>query len=139
MRALLPRGRFMQRLLVLVLVSLVVGACSSIPKEPVLNSKPISATGNISQYWVSQDDQPDNYYNRAQLRVMSQKHVYVIVSYLIDSNGNVYEVTIEETNHKGLFDELVVESLQKRKFIPAKTNPSRQPVYNLSRLDFGME
>ena len=117
---------------------IVISGCSSIPEHPVLNAEPINAAGKFNQYWVTEKDQQNTILTRKQLKLLQKHSVIVVATYLVDSNGNVYDVKITESNGEGLFAEKVKLSLQRRVYKPAKTNPNRQPVYNRSQAEFAI-
>ena len=118
---------------IFIIISLF--ACSSIPVEPQLNTEPVSAS-NLKDYWLSKHNNQPSKLNRIQLKQLKDQNVKIIARYLIDSNGNVYDVKIIETNTDVSFTNLVAKSLQKRKFYPSPLNQARQPVYATAMLEF---
>jgi hypothetical protein len=110
-------------------------SCSSIPVEPLLNSEPIITT-KLDDYWLSTNDKQPSRLNRAQLKQLKEQNVKIIASYLIDSNGDVYDVNIIKTNTDENFTKLIRQSLQKRNFSPSPENLTKQPVYATSVLEF---
>ena len=115
-----------------------ISGCSSIPDKPVFNAEPINAAGKFDQYWVTERDTQKLFLSRKQQKLLRKHPVKVVATYLVDSNGNVYDVKITESNGEGLFAEKVKASLQRRVYKPAKTNPARLPVYNRSQADFNI-
>ncbi|MBM7074496.1 hypothetical protein JQC92_21165, partial [Shewanella sp. 202IG2-18] len=96
-----------------------VSGCSSIPEKPVLNAEPINAAGKFNQYWITEKDQQNAILTLKQRNLLQKHSVKVVTTYLVDSNGNVYDVKITESNGEGLFAEKVKLSLQRRVYKPA--------------------
>lgn len=127
----------MLRLICIIIISLSVVACSLTRVTPYLTSEPLVLPGKLSTYWVSQHDiQPLKYMNREQRTALSGSTVVIKAEYLIDSNGDVFEVKILESNVEASFSSLVARSLQNRAFKPSATNTNRQPVVVQSMLTF---
>ncbi len=118
-----------------LVLSILVG-CSTIPEKPILNTSPINVADEMEQYWISKHDVQKSRHTRKQVKLMRKRVINVVATYLVDSNGNVYNVKIVESNGEGLFEELVKKSLQRRNFSPAKGNLKKQPVYARSKLTF---
>jgi outer membrane biosynthesis protein TonB len=118
---------------IFIIISLF--SCSSIPVDPQLNTEPVN-TSNLKDYWLSKHNKQPSIFNRTQLKQLKAQNVKIIARYLIDSNGNVYDVKIIKTNTDVSFTKLVTKSLQKRKFYPSSLNQARQPVYTTAMLEF---
>lgn len=74
-------------------------ACTSV-FQTHLTQDPIKVNQEtIGDYWISKNDiqfgmRPTN----AQLRLMKSQKVEIIARYLVDSNGNVFDLQILESN-----------------------------------------
>lgn len=118
-------------------VTLCMIACSSTPEEPVLNTKAVLINEkDLAKYWIAERERQRLHTTKAQNHILKQTDVFVIVSYLIDSNGNVYNVDIIDSNQKGHFDDLVHRSLKRKHFSPAKSNSNRTPVFVTAMMNF---
>lgn len=127
----------MHKLILIVFISLSVISCSSTNTAPQLTSEPIILPSKLSTYWTSENDiQPLKYMSRSQREALSGSTVVIKAEYLIDSNGNVHEVKILESNVDTSFSSLVAKSLQNRAFSPSPANTNRQPVITQSMLTF---
>ena len=121
----------------LTLCSFVLSGCSVFSGKPVLNAAAVNVSDkDLKQYWVSHNDTQSINPNSVQHYILTQEDVYAVVSYLIDSNGDVHEIAVLDTNQEHRFDNLIEKALDKRKFTPAESNPERVPVYVKSRLEF---
>lgn len=118
----------------------VLIACTS-SSEPHLTQEPVKVNQeNISDYWISKNDiqfemRPSN----AQLNLMKNKKVEVIARYIVDSNGDVFDVQILESNVDVSFANLVEYALDNREFEVAENNVDRQPIIATSSFVYEMK
>ena len=127
----------MHKIILIIIISLSVISCSSTRMSPHLTSEPIILPKELSTYWVSVNNvQPLKYMSRSQRKALSGSTVVIKAEYLIDSNGDVFEVKVLESNVDTSFSSLVAKSLQNRAFSPSSTNANRQPVVTQSKLTF---
>ena len=130
----------MKQMLSTLAVTLVLTACAS-SSEPHLTQEPVKVNQeNISDYWISNNDiqfemRPSN----AQLNLMKRKKVEVIASYIVDSNGDVFDIQILESNVDVSFANLVEYALDNREFEVAKNNVDRQPIIATSSFVYEMK
>jgi TonB family protein len=118
------------RVIFLSLVTLV--GCSSSPKVH-LTQPPIEVESqDLDKYWV-QDSGKFKFTSRAKLPKTSG---YVLVNYLVDSNGEIFNPTIVESSPKGEWDIFALEALSRINYLPSKTNSSNIPVYVTSEFKF---
>ena len=112
-------------------------SCSSTNTSPYLTSEPIISPKKLDTYWLSTNNiQPLKYMSLSQRKALSGSTVIIKAEYLIDSNGNVFDVEILESNVGTSFSSLVAKSLQSRAFSPSSINTNRQPVVTQSLLTF---
>jgi hypothetical protein len=126
-----------KKLFLSVTLGLVLTACAT-PSTPHLTQAPIKVNQEtIKDYWISQSDV--QFFKRptsAQLRAMEAQKVEIVASYLVDSNGDIFDVEIVESNVDISFKDLVEDSLEKRNFRPSQSNTYRQPIIVLSSFVF---
>lgn len=106
---------------------LVLSACAGTPQ---LTQKPVDIPlHDIAKYWLpevsgfsygSPPKQPGT----------------VIVSYLVDSEGDIYDVEIVKSMPEGLWDGVVKKSLRNTTFTPSPYNKARVPVRVTAQYDF---
>lgn len=123
------------KFLSLCLASTLLSACVSKP-DINLASDPIAIEASeLSKYWVNQN--PDFTFG-IQPKFMPQKDTdgYVEIKYLIDSNGNLFNPEITESHPEGMWDYGGIKALTKFRYTQAEQNPSAQPVYVTTRIDF---
>jgi TonB family protein len=124
----------MKHIFLATLITLLLG-CSSIP-ELYLSDKPIEVTNpTVSDYWVRQNEE---FSFRLPINRAPKKNEsgYVVVRYLIDSNGNTFNPEIIESVPKGMWDYAGVKAITKQDFAPSKTNTSNTPVYYSQKILF---
>lgn len=130
----------MKQMLLTLAFTFVLIACTS-SSEPHLTQEPVKVNQeNISDYWISKNDiqfemRPSN----AQLNLMKNKKVEVIARYIVDSNGDVFDVQILESNVDVSFANLVEYALDNREFEVAENNVDRQPIIATSSFVYEMK
>ncbi len=127
----------MHKIISIIIISLLVISCTSIKTSPYLTSEPIISPEKLDDYWLSTNNiQPLKHMSRSQRKALSGNTVVIKAEYLIDSNGDVFDVKILESNVNNSFSSLVAKSLQNRAFSPSSINTDRQPVIIQSQLTF---
>lgn len=126
------------KLVVLLCLTILIAACvSTTPSTPYLNSEPLTRYDSLSDYWLSDNKvQPIKFLTREQRRVLKGKNIELKAKYLIDSNGDVHNVEIYESNVEIPMDNLVAKALQNQDFYPSKANANKRPVYARAGLSF---
>lgn len=113
-----------------ILVACLAGlsACTSTPK---LSQQPIEIpVHEITKYWIPEVS--SFVYGSPPKEAGS-----VIVSYLVDSEGDMYNVKIIDSKPEGLWVGVVKKSLRNTTFTPAPSNTARVPVKVIAQYDFG--
>ncbi|WP_100657647.1 hypothetical protein [Alteromonas flava] len=125
------------RKIVCLITLLFLTACVS-TSEPHLVQDPVKVSPDtIDDYWVSQNDVQFNIRpSSKQLRVMEEQKVVVDARYLVDSNGNVHDIEILDSNVEVSFLNMVERALERRDFKPAESNPNRVPIIAVSRFTY---
>jgi outer membrane biosynthesis protein TonB len=109
--------------------------CSSTP-ELYLLDEPIEVTNQtVNDHWIQKNEK---FSFRIPINRTPKKNEsgYVIVRYLIDSNGNTFNPEIIESVPEGLWDFAGVKAITKQDFVPSKTNTSNTPVYYSQKILF---
>ena len=127
----------MKRLVLPAVLCVALNACASLT-SPYLTQAPIKVSQEtIDDYWISENNvQFFKRPTKAQLRAMEAQTVEIVASYLVDSNGDIHELVIIESNVDVSFVDLVKDSLDKRNFRPSESNTVRQPIIALSNFTF---
>lgn len=130
----------MRKLYLPLVLSVFLGACATKGSAPYLTSEPLAKPDSVSNYWVStNNEQPLKYLTYEQKESCTEQNIIVKAKYLIDSNGDVFNVEIIEANTDAALQRLVEKSLQKRDFQPSKSNIALQPVIAYSKLEMKCE
>nr|WP_136252408.1 energy transducer TonB [Ningiella ruwaisensis] len=125
----------MKRLFVFLFV-LVLVACSSTPTTPntpttpkkQLLGQPISiGNADLNQYWVQQN-QTFSFKTPSNISPYNIQPGFVVVEYLIDSNGHTFDAQVVESQPEGMWDEAGLEAVTNLRYKPSKSNNSRTPV-----------
>lgn len=104
-----------------------LAACSGTPQ---LTQKPVEIPAHeIAKYWIPEISGFS--YGSAPRQPGS-----VIVSYLVDSEGDIYDVEIVKSTPEGLWDGVVRKSLRNTSFSPSPLNKARIPVRVTAQYDF---
>lgn len=64
---------------------------------------------------------------------------YVVLRFVIDSHGHVFEAEILESAPNGCFEDAAIMLLQTWSFLPTQFNPRRTPVRVTQRIPFSSE
>jgi len=127
----------MRKLYLTLLFSVFLAACASKGSTPHLITEPLTSPDNVSAYWVwKKNVQPLKYLTNEQKALFSGQTITIKAKYLIDSNGDVFNVKILEANTDVDLLPLVEKSLQKRDFQPSESNTALQPIIAMSKLEF---
>ena len=130
----------MRKLYLSLVLSVFLSACAIKGSTPYLTSEPLSSPCSVSTYWVSTNNvQPLKYLTYEQKESCTEQNITVKAKYLIDSNGDVFNVQILEANTDAVIQRLVEKSLQQRDFQPSKSNTTLQPVIAHSKLEMKCE
>jgi hypothetical protein len=124
----------MKHIILATLIALMLG-CSSTP-ELYLLDEPIEVTNQtVNDHWIQKNEK---FSFRIPINRTPKKNEsgYVIVRYLIDSNGNTFNPEIIESVPEGLWDFAGVKAITKQDFVPSKTNTSNTPVYYSQKILF---
>ncbi|ASI93911.1 energy transducer TonB [Vibrio rotiferianus] len=116
--------------LLLSLITLI--GCSSSPKVHLTQSPIEVESQDLDKYWV-QDSGKFKFTSRAKLPKTSG---YVLINYLVDSNGEIFNPTIVESSPKGEWELIALEALSRINYLPSKSNSAKIPVYVTSEFKF---
>ena len=109
------------KILGLAFLVLLAASCAT-KKEIVLTGDIVKVSGDeLSNYWVPKKD-------KFSFNLNMPKKGYVKYRYIIDSNGNLFNPEIVESNPEGMVDHAGLVALSKIKYIPAKSNIKQIPV-----------
>lgn len=119
----------------IILTILFLNGCAS--TEPYLNQEPVQTYDSPSDYWLSDVNvQPLKFLTAQQYRLLKGKHIKIKTKFLIDSNGDVHNVEVIESNVDVSMLSLAEKAMQQRDFYPSKSNSSRQPMIAFALLEF---
>ncbi|WP_414830791.1 TonB family protein [Alteromonas sp. H39] len=106
---------------------LILSACAGTPQ---LTQKPVEIpVHEIAKYWLPEVSGFS--YGSA-----PRQPGTVIVRYLVDSEGDIYDVEIVKSTPEGLWDGVVRKSLRNTTFTPSPLNKARVPVKVTAQYDF---
>ncbi len=125
----------MKYLLSLLLV-LGLSACVSAPKRtPFLAQVPVAVQlKELKNYWV---ESADSFNVDTTGLTPPESGGYVKVRCLIDSNGEVFEAQVVDSQPQGGWDEFALRALHGRKYSPSNKNSAKVPVYVIREFTFG--
>jgi TonB family protein len=115
---------------------LSLNACVSAPERtPFLAQAPVEVElKQLKNYWVESADS----FNVDTIGLTPpQSAGYVKVRCLIDSNGEVFEARIVDSQPKGGWDEFALRAIDGRKHVPSDKNTAKIPVYVIREIKFG--
>ena len=126
------------KILSVLFLSVGLTACASMGKKPYLASDPITVS-KTSDYWVSDENKyPFKTQRPSVIKRLRGKDIEVSAKYLIDSNGDVFNVEIIESNVDTSMEGLVIKALEEIEYYPAEGNSNKQPIIAKSKLTFSM-
>ncbi|MGP8305332.1 energy transducer TonB [Vibrio sp. YIC-376] len=124
----------MKKLSVLSLSLLVLGGCAS-KQEVYLTQSPIKVEQHdLDDYWV-QSSESLRFSLKPNIR-LPKTDGYVLINYLIDSNGEIFNPTIVESSPKGEWDLIALKALSKVEYVPSESNSLNIPVYVTGEFKF---
>ena len=127
----------MRKLYSTLLLSVFLAACATKGSMPHLTTEPLTSPESVSKYWVSTKNvQPLRYLTKEQKALFSGQTITIKATYLIDSNGDVFNVKVLEANTDVEFLALVEKSLQNMDFQPSESNTALQPIIAMSKVEF---
>lgn len=115
-------------------VTLILVSCATPPEPMFTTDIHIVSSDQLSQYWVPKKDRIRFSPKPGELPSVSCG--YVVLEFLIDSNGNVFSPVIKEAEPEGAWDWEALKSLSLMEFLPAESNPNKTPVKVTRRTDF---
>lgn len=121
----------MGRLVITLILALCLGGLSACSSTPTLSQKPVEIpVHEIFNYWIPE-------VSSFAYGSPPREPGSVVVSYLVDSEGEMYDVKIINSKPEGLWVGVVKKSLRNTSFTPAPTNEERVPVRVIAQYDFG--
>lgn len=107
-------------------VILVLASCATPPEPEFTTDIHVVSSDQLPQYWVPKKDKIKFATKPGELPSVSCG--FVVLEFLIDSNGNVFSPVIKEAEPEGAWDWGALKSLSLMEFLPAESNPNRTPV-----------
>lgn len=112
----------------IVLVFCIFLASCATPPDLLLLSEPVKIDMNqLDKYWL-QKNEVFRLKPRPYTYPKGVKEGYVVIRFIIDSNGNTFNPEIVESVPKGAFDWMAVQALAKIKYVRAGSNVNSVPV-----------
>ncbi|MCW8126410.1 TonB family protein [Microbulbifer halophilus] len=127
------------RISIFVLFISTMFGCSSSPAPvAVLNTDiKIIDPEELDDYWIPEIRRNISYPPERYMPPQGVKG-YVKVKYIIDSNGNIFNAEVVESEPEKVFDGLALISLSNKKFSPAEKNKNRMPVKVVTKMRFNI-
>jgi TonB family protein len=122
--------------LVALLLILGLSACISAPKRiPFLALEPVEVElKELNNYWV----ESANSFSVDTTGLNPPKSGgYVKIRCLIDSNGEVFEAQVVDSQPQGGWEEFALRAIHSRKYSPSDKNLAKVPVYVVREFKFG--
>jgi len=119
-----------------LLLVLGLSACMSAPKRiPFLTQEPVAVElKDLMNYWV----ESANSFSVDTIGLTPPKSGgYVKVRCLIDSNGEVFDTQVVDSQPQGGWDEFALRAIHDRKYSPSDKNSAKVPVYVVREFKFG--
>ncbi|HAS6765941.1 TPA: energy transducer TonB [Vibrio parahaemolyticus] len=128
------QGVYMKKLSILPLSCLILGGCAS-KQEVYLTQSPIKVEQHdLDDYWV-QSSEDFRFSLKSNIKV-PKTGGYVLINYLIDSNGEIFNPTIVESSPRGEWDLIALKALSKVEYVPSESNSLNIPVYVTTEIKF---
>ncbi|TNZ66373.1 energy transducer TonB [Vibrio parahaemolyticus] len=128
------QGVYMKKLSILSLSFLILCGCAS-KQEVYLTQSPIKVEQHdLGDYWV-QSSEGFRFSLKSNIKV-PKTGGYVLINYLIDSNGEIFNPTIVESSPKGEWDLIALKALSKVEYVPSESNSLNIPVYVTTEIKF---
>ncbi len=119
---------FLATLLGLILLT----GCTATP-QIYLSQEPVAIENSeLRQYWVEEHGTFTMSFPGAN----QPKPGMVKISYVIDSNGNIFNPEIVESTPAGMWDRGALAALKNMRYRPAEQNPSKIPVRVTTEFEF---
>jgi len=119
--------------LILLLISWFLFGCSSTP-EFLNNQTPIYIEQTeLDKYWIHKTE---SFSFSSSSYVPPSTDGFVLVKYLIDSNGNTYNSEIIKSDSTGAWNKIALKAVKKIHYVNAETNPKKTPVYVVTEFTF---
>lgn len=111
---------------------LALGGCAS-KQEIYLTQSPIKVEqSDLGDYWVQTNEE----FRFQPKWKIPETDGYVLINYLIDSNGEIFNPTIVESSPAGEWDVFALKALSKAEYVPSKSNILKIPVYVTNEMKF---
>ncbi len=121
--------------LFIVFAAVFVTSCATTPPEPELTSDIVVIDeAQRADYWVTRQD--GVYVKVNSRRPMPSGCGHVVLQYVIDSRGDVFNATVLESEPPGGFDRAALAQLTEWEYVPAESNPGRTPVQVTETVEF---
>jgi len=121
------RIRFFHRILSLTLVIFLTGltGCASTPEY---NGAVIETNlENLSRYWIADKKKVSFKPTAEEVAILQSTSGKTSGTFLIESNGNVTEIKIMQSEPPGVFDRATNKNYTGRSYSPGPDNPNRRP------------
>jgi len=118
----------------LSLLAIALAGCAATP-QPVLNTEPIEVSRDeLAEYWVPEGD--GRVFIKA--RITSPQVPCGVVDFrmLIDSNGQVHDFEVVDSEPRRAFDDAARQQAEARSYVPASGNAARTPVRVRNHVSF---
>ena len=122
---------------ILFVLTLVLASCATPPEPEFKADIHLINSDQLPQYWVPEKDLIE--FALRPRKLPPESCGFVVLEFLIDSNGNVFSPSIKEAEPEGVWDWAAVKNLSLTKFLPAEENPDRTPVKVTQRTEFKIE
>jgi len=122
---------------ILSVLVIALASCATPPEPEFTADVHVINSDQLPQYWVPEKDLIKFSLRPGELPPESCG--FVVLEFLIDSNGNVFSPRIKEAEPEGAWDWEAIKSLNLMKFLPAESNPNRTPVKVTRRTEFKIE
>jgi len=123
-------------LVVVCLISLALLGCSSTPKI-LLTKKPIEVESKeLINYWVPSQKTTKT---ASYIKKLPPASGFVFVRFLIDSNGNIFNPKIVDSDPSGAWNKVALNNLQNLHYTESKDNKEKIPVYSTLKFTFSVQ
>ncbi|KAA9131357.1 energy transducer TonB [Marinihelvus fidelis] len=123
-----------RQFLLISMAAALTASCATPPREPELTSDiVVIEEAQREDYWVTRQD---GVYVKVSGRRIPSGCGRVVLRYVIDSRGDVYNAEVLESEPPGGFDKAALAQLAEWDYVPAESNPGRIPVQVTSTVNF---
>ncbi|MBS3797680.1 MULTISPECIES: energy transducer TonB [unclassified Pseudoalteromonas] len=117
----------MRLLLPSILIAVLLGGCMA-TQEQHLSAEPLEISSEqLHKYW--RQERSEFTFSTRTFKKPPTENGYIKMRYLIDSNGEIFDVAIIESQPEGLWDTHALRSLKHLKYVPSSDNTELTPVY----------